>query len=221
MATTITPLASFDEALEFGSGGSVFRDFTPDAGARLMARATRAVENRCTRRMAPFAGLTESQRAQDVDQDILGAADMPLDLTGALGYSQAIAFSSVSMVRDVYLDQYAPVDQDLWTYNVEQILLIRAYGDTQLVENTSIEGPETDTGHFRFHLGIFCPVGTTIRVTYGGGYTVGIPEDLATACILQAMKLAVIGVEPETRKDMSTAELDAEILTLIAPWIRT
>lgn len=218
MATT--PFATFAQAEAFQSGSEVFRSITdPTAQTDLMITATEQIEDRCDRRLSPFT-VTESHRATGVDQDILGSADMPLGLTGALGYSQALAFSSVNMVRDVFLDEYAPRRSDLWTYTVGQIELLRAYGDTQIVDVGEIEGPEPDSGHLRFHLGVFCPVGSWIRVTYSGGYTATTPWALQQACIYQAMKLAIIGAEPEARKELSTAELDAEVLTLIAPYIR-
>jgi hypothetical protein len=217
MATT--PFATFDQAVAWQAGAELLAKYDEASGLDLMISATEEIEDRCDRRLAPFT-VTESHRATGVDQDILGSADMPLDITGALGYSQALAFASVNMVRDVMLEEYAPRRQDLWSYTVTQIELLRAYGDTQIVPATEIEGPEPDTGHFRFHLGVFCPVGTFIRVTYQGGYTAGIPTALNKACIYQAFKLAIVGAEPEARKELSLAELDAMILGQIAPYIR-
>lgn len=217
---TPVPFASFSDAIGFGSGQRMLRDIKdPAVQDRLMMAASKSIENQCQRRLMPFTGLVESVRAQDVDQDILGAADMPMDMAGALGYSQAVAFASVSMVRDIMLEQWAPVQQDNWAYNVDQIKLIRAFGDTQFVNVSQIEGPYPDTGRFRFHLGIFCPVGTTVQITYDGGYQ-ETPDDLWQACIYRAFKFAVVGAEPEKREALSTAELDAEVLTLIAPYIR-
>lgn len=220
MPVTVTPLADFNDAVSWMAGAEILRNVTdPAAQTRLMTWATRSIENQCERRLAPFTGLTESQRATGVDTGILAGSDMPLDLTGALGRSQALAFASTNMVRDIWLREYAPVLQDQWSYTVTQIQLVRAYGDTELVNPSQIEGPEPDTGHLRFRLGTFIPEATTVRVTYDGGYQ-QVPDDLQLACIYRAFKFAVIGAEPETRKEMSTAELDAEVLTLIAPYIR-
>lgn len=220
MAVTVTPLAAFTDAQTWMAGAEILRNVTdPTAQTRLMAQATRSIENQCERRLAPFTGVTESQRAIGVDQGVLAGSDMPLDLTGALGRSQALAFSSTNMVRDIWLREYAPVLPDMWAYTVTQIQLVRAYGDTELVTPSSVEGPEPDSGHIRFRLGTFIPEATTVRVTYDGGYQ-QTPEDLQLACIYRAFKFAVVGSEPETRKDMSTAELDAEVLTLISPYIR-
>lgn len=221
MVDVVSPLASFQEALEFGAGKEILRDFTdPAAQTALMVRATRQIESRCQRRLAAFTGLFESHRAQGVDQDTLGQPDMPLDLASALGVSQAIAFASTSLVRDIWLDNYPPLYQDLWSYNVTAIQLALAYGDVMNVNPAqAVEGPEVDTGWIRLHLGTFCPVGTIIKVTYDGGYQT-VPEDLNTACIYQAFKFAILGAEPEQRKDLSTADLDAEVFSLTVPYIK-
>jgi hypothetical protein len=219
--TTLAPLATFADAVNFGSGALNLRDFTdPSAQTDLMWMATSQIEDRCGRRLAPFTGITESTRAEGVDIDVLGSADMPMNLPTALGFSQSIAFASTDLVRDYMLDQYAPVRSDLWEYSITSIDLLLAYGNTFQVVLGQIQGPQPDTGHIRFNLGTFCPVGTTIVTTYGGGYQTT-PYSLKLATILQAFKFAVIGAEPEQRKDMSTLELDAEILSLIAPYIRS
>jgi hypothetical protein len=40
------------------------------------------------------------------------------------------------------------------------------------------------------------------------------------ATVLTAAKLAIVSAEPQNRKDMSTEELDAEILGLLVGYIR-
>ena len=217
-----TPLASLAQAQAFGSFLELTQNstvWTSGNLAELMVTASRAVESRCDRRLAPFTGLVETSRADGVDIDGMAMDDVPLDLVGALGRSKALAYGATSLVRDVWLREYAPVYPDLWSMTVTQIQLVRAYGDSELVLPSNIEGPESDTGHMRFRLGTFVPPGTTIRVTYNGGYTT-VPDDLVQAAIFQAMKLVLIGAEPEVREGMSTAGLDAELLMLLAPYIR-
>lgn len=218
-----TTLAQWDDIMMIGRANAIFRGIDdPNTQNNLLLRATRAIENKCDRRLVPFT-TTERQRAIGVDQGILAGSDMPLDLSGALGRSQALAFSSTAMVRDIWLEQWAPKFPDYWAYtnwdSSATIQLVRAYGDTELVPPSSIEGPEPSDGHIRFRLGTFIPVGTTVRITYSGGYQT-IPEDLVLACGFQCAKFALLGAEPETRKDMSLNELDAELLGLIAPFIR-
>lgn len=218
--TTLTPLATFADALNFGAGGEIFRAFDdPQAQTDLMWAATQNIEDRCQRRLAPFTNVTESFRAEGVDIDVLGSANMPMYLPQALGYSQSLAFSNFNLVRDIWLEHHAPTRPDLWEYNIIQIALLLAYGGSPLVTTAAIQGPNPDTGWLRMNLGTFCPIGTMIQVTYGGGYN-PVPYPLKLATIFQAMKFAVVGASPEMRKDVNTVELDAEILSLIAPYIR-
>lgn len=214
----LTPLATAADFTAFGALGTLTRDFTAPAVDQLMLRATRTVESRCNRRLAPFT-LTESCRAHGIDIDGRLGDNYPLGLAGALGRSRALSLGVNEMVRDVWLTEFAPKYQDLWAYSNVSIVLARAYGDTENVAGSTLEGPEPDTGHLRFRLGTFIPSGTTVRVTYSGGYQT-VPDDLNMAAVLTAAKLAILSAEPQSRKDMDTVELDAEILGLLVPYIR-
>lgn len=220
--TTLIPLASSADLTEFSSSPELLQNeerWPPSSIDRLMVRATRAIETRCDRRLAPFT-ITETTRAEGVANDSSPNDDVPLDLRSALGRAQSMAFGATSLVRDFWLAQYAPVYQDLWSYSISKIELVTSYGGTQTITPPSnIEGPEADTGHLRLRLGTFCPPGTTVRFTYSGGYS-PIPDDLNLACILQAMKFVMIGAEPYSREGLSTAGLDDEIVGLIASFIR-
>lgn len=216
---TYTPLASASDIQSYPGLAVVTRTWSAAQQATLMTAASRAIESRCERRLAPFSGVTESSKAVGIDVQGVVGDDFPLDLVGALGRSRQMAFGALRMVRDMWLKEYAPIYQDQWSYSLGGILLERAYGDTEAVDVGSLEGPELDTGHIRFRLGTFIPEGTNIRVTYGGGYS-PVPYDLNLACVLQATKLAILTASPEVREGMSTVELDAEILGLIAPFIR-
>lgn len=218
--TTIAPLATFADAQKYGAGAEILRSFTDSQSQTdLMWEATGLIEDRCDRRLALCTSITENHRAEGVDQDVLGGADMPMNLITALGYSQSIAFANTNLVRDFWLDQYPPVRPDAWTYTITSIDIDLAYGDQLTVAQGGIQGP-MPSGWVRLNLGTFCPVGSQIIVTYGCGYSI-VPYSLKMAAILQAFKLAVVGAEPEQRKEMSTAELDAEILSAIAPYIRS
>lgn len=221
MSDTFTPLASATDFTDFGDGlAELVRDFSSPAKDKLMLRATRAVESRCDRRFAPFT-ITETIRAHGIDPAAAESGGLPMDLLGALGRSRARAFGATNQVRDVWLREYAPLYADMWTYTVSNVTLARAWGDTQTVNPTSLEGPEPDSGHLRFRLGTFIPVGTTIRVTYSGGYTLSVPEDLVDATIYTAAKLAIVATEPQSRSGMNLDELDGQILELLAPFIRS
>lgn len=226
MATT-SPLASSVDFTSFGSNAELVQNdkiWTPTALTKLMTRSTAIIESRCGgRRLAPFVGLIESQYAYGLSPDEYGTAgDIPLDLAGALGMSQANVFGVSDMVRRFWLDCCAPQFAELWTYNIQSIQLLRTFGDTQMFTSsffTILQGPENDSGHCRMQIGTYCPVGTTLRITYDGGYTLGVPDDLNLACILQATKLVLVGAEPESR--MSTKQIDDELNMLLAPYARS
>ena len=75
------------------------------------------------------------------------------------------------------------------------ITLIRSYGGTQTLSASQLLTIAPDTGHVFFQLGVFLPVGTTIQVTYGGGYQT-IPADLVRACKYMAASIAVTELDP-------------------------
>lgn len=227
MVTTLTPLATKEDFKEWASNPELTQNEQrwPDSVLdKLMLRATRAIESRCERRLAPFASKVESQRAFGISPDEYGEqGDLPMDLTGALGWSQAASLGVGSMVREFWLEETAPAYQDLWTYDLQSLEILRTFGDTQTFQASdfaALQGPETDTGHVRMQIGTYCPIGSTLRITYGGGYTAGIPDDLTQACILQAMKLVLIGNEPYTREGLSTSILDDELIMLLGPYAR-
>lgn len=230
MATTTAPLASVIDFLGFGSNQELTQNqdiWTQPALARLMLRATAAVESKCQTKLAPFTGHVESCYARGIGADEYGfMGDMAMDQNAAIGMSTAASFGVSDMVRRYWLDQVPPRNQELWVYNVTSIELLRTFGDVQFIDGTLAfgaqlwQGPEVDTGMIRMPIGTLCPQGTTIRTTYDGGYNVSIPEDLNLACILQAMKFLLVGAEPELRAHMETSNLDDELNMLLAPYVR-
>lgn len=223
MAETVSPLATPQDFVEFGSNAELVQNqeiWTPAALLNHMKRATRSVESRCERRLAPFTGLVESCRAEGVDIEQVGAALFPLDLQGALGRSTAAAYGTVNLVRDFWLREFPPNYTELWSYDITSFEIIRFWGDSQFVTPDSLEGPQPDSGHLRVQLGTFLPIGSTVIITYSGGYTAGVPDDLNLACVLQAIKLLLIGAEPELRKGMDTDNLDEELTLLLQPFAR-
>lgn len=226
MVMTLSPLATSADLQEFGSNMELLQNttrWTTPVLDRLMLRATRAVEGKCRRRLAPFSAKVESHRAQGIAPDEYGGQPaMPMDLTGAVGWSQAAAMGVSNMVREFWLDEYPPEYQELWAYNLESVEIERTFSDSQTFTGpdfVSWQGPEPDTGHVKMPIGTYCPTGSTIRVTYGGGYQT-VPDDLNLATVMQAMKFVIVGAEPETRQGMSTAELDTEMALLLAPFER-
>ncbi|MCU1616987.1 MAG: hypothetical protein JWO98_4527 [Frankiales bacterium] len=214
-----TPLASVADMREGPFNYALTGASAPYVEAT-MRRASRHIETRCARRLAPFTALTQADRADGVAMDD-SAPGIPLSLTGTLALSQAAAYgTTTSLVRDVWLAEFAPTYPELWTYSDVSVLVIPPFGGGGQMVADGIEGPETDTGHLRLPYGTYCPVGSTIRVTYSGGYTHGIPEDLAQAAMMQATKYFILGIAPERRAGMSTTDLDAAIDEAIAPYRR-
>lgn len=213
-----TPLASRTDLSAYPILASLIGKWDTGVVDALMIRATRSIEARCNRRLAPFTA-TESHVASGIDAAGQAGAGWPLDLTASLGRSRGAAFGSQTSVRDVWLNEYAPRFSDLWVYSNVSVVLARAVGGTQAVGGATLEGPEPDTGHLRFQLGTWAPVGTTVRVAYSGGYQTT-PASLVEAAIFQATKHVILATEPQTRQSMSLSELEAEISRLLAPFNR-
>lgn len=227
-ATPATPgiLATPEDFVGFGSNAELIQTqtlWTPGAVLNLMRRATVAIETRCKRRLAPFT-KTETHAAYGISPDEYGEqGDLAMNLSGALGYSQAVSLGVASMVREFWLDESAPMYPELWTLTLQSVEILRTFGDTQTFSAADVatwQGPEVDTGHLKMPIGTYCPEGSTVRFTYSGGYTVGVPWDLNQATIFQAVKYVLLGSEPEVRQGMSTEELDDETLVLITNYVR-
>jgi hypothetical protein len=214
-----TSLATATDFKEFGSFSTLVRDLEDPIITKLLDRASRSIESDCDRRLLPFT-ITESSRADGIDSATSDTNGRPLDEIAALGQNEARAYGVSNLVRDIWLDQFAPLYPEMWQYSNISIELARAIGGNTTLTGSTLEGPEPDTGHLRVRLGTFMPAGTTVRVTYSGGYQT-IPEDLNTATIFKAAKFAILAAEPQSRKGMTTADLDAAILDLISPFIRS
>jgi hypothetical protein len=217
VADTVTPLATAAQMQE-GAFADLVRSFSAQALSDLMIEATRECEGDIGRRLAPFAGLTESHRAEGIDPDeYADSANLPMDLQGTLGRSYAMALGASTLVRHCWLNEYAPRHPELWSYSNVAITLVRSYGGTQQVTQSQILTTNPDTGHVLFQLGLFMPIGTIVQVTYGGGYQT-VPADLVRACKYMAASIAVTeldpmlqshGHDPDMLRDKASAILDA------------
>lgn len=199
MATdTPTPLCSWAQLTE-GAFADLVRGYTnPQAQTDVLSEATRICEGSegAGRRLAPFTGLVETERATGIDPDeYIDAGNVPLDLAGTLGLSYAYSMGTTSLVRHGWLSQYAPRYPDLWTYSVESILISRSYGGDQLVNLANVRGPYADSGEIWFPIGTFLPVGSIITYTYGGGYST-MPADLCRAGKLTTASLVARELDP-------------------------
>lgn len=217
-ADTPIPLASTADFNE-GPFADLTRGFDARAHARLMISATRACESACDRRLALFTGLVETQRADAMDIEDALDSYIPLDPTSQLGFSRAQSLGSTLLTRHFWVREYPPRYADLWQGSISDIHVFRSFsGDQQVLVSTVQYEP--DTGHCRFQLGTFIPPGTTIKVTYGGGYN-PVPVDLMEASRFMAASIAIKQLDPEARPSGHDAnELRAEAMEMLAPYVR-
>jgi hypothetical protein len=174
---------------------------------QLMVEATRRCESECDRRLAPFTGLTESQRASGVDVEDVADAYVPLDPTAQLGVSRAASLGATLLVRHCWVREFPPRYPDLWTGSITAITLSLAFAGAISVNPAGIQF-EPDTGHIRFQMGTFLPPGSTITCTYTGGYTT-VPADLVRAGRLMAASIAATELDPlqnDGRHDVKALE---------------
>lgn len=211
------PLATAAQMSE-GPFANLVSGFSPDAVANVMVEATRLCESEVHRRLAPFT-IIESHRAEGIDPDEYSdAANLPLDLAGTLGRSYAYALGASSLVRHVWLNEYAALYPEFWSYSNVAVTIFRSYGGSENVPVTQLTGPEVDSGHVWFQLGKFIPVGSLIRVTYAGGYTT-VPADLVRACKYMAASIVVRELDPvDNEHDPELLHQDA--LLALSPYLR-
>lgn len=198
-------------------------DLEPSLLADILVEATTHLEDLTGRRLAPFTGHIFQERLFGIDPMEYGNnADMPLDIYGSLGLSQAIALGASTLVRHFWLDQFAPVYPELWTYTIKSMTIFRTYGDYQPIQfnDGGIRGPDVTDGHVWLRLGTFAPEGSRVQVVYDGGYTKGIPPSLRRACLFQAAKFVILEFEPQVRREMNLDEIESQVNKLISPWIR-
>lgn len=219
--TTYQPLAVTAD-LEATPLYDVVRRYSSGNIDTLMVAASYAIEDLCGCRLAPFSGLTESSRATATDIDEswdVGSA--PLDTAGALAQSRAQSLGASQLVRQCWVRNRPPTRPDLWTGAVSSISILRAVSGSQVIGPSSIGGAiqfEPDIGHIRFYYGSFIPVGSTLLVTYSGGYST-VPPSLVRATCYEAAKMAFLELDPEARPDMDLAELDKMIETLCSAYL--
>lgn len=218
-ADSVVPLASAS-ALTEGAFADLVRSYSNQAVNDIMIEATRACETECARRLAPFT-ITESHRAEGVDPDeMTDSANLPMDLQGSLGRSYAAALSTSTLIRHVWLNEYAPVFQEMWSSTINSVSVIRSYGGGQTVSNSQILATENDTGHMWFQLGLFLPFGSWVRVNYSGGYTT-VPADLRRACVYMAAAIVCRELDPMQSSGHNATDLEALSVAWLSSYVRS
>lgn len=217
-ADGVVPLVSPVQFTE-GAFGDLASSVQPGTLSDILGEATRLCEEQCGRRLAPFT-ITEMHRATGIDPDeYADSANLPMDIQGTLGASYASALSVSPLVRHAWVQECAPFYQDMWTYSDVSVTVIRSYGGTQDLSAANIlGGPEPDTGHLWFQLGMFIPVGSRIQVTYSGGYTT-VPASLVRAAKYMAASIICRELNPDdSAHDPDLLREDAT--AILASWAR-
>jgi hypothetical protein len=189
----------------------------------VLLEATQHIEDRTGRRLAPFTGHVLQDAMFGIDPNEYGGNDnIPLSAQGSLGISlaQGYGFGAGNLVRHIWLDHFAPMRPELWTYHVQSIQIYTTFGGSQDLTNSGFLGPDSTDGHLWLRMGTFAPEGSRFQIIYDGGYTLGIPPALKRACLMQAVKFYVLDAEPQNRKDMKLDEIDLQISLLLGPWNR-
>jgi hypothetical protein len=213
-----TPLATVAQFTE-GPFANLVSGYSTQAQNDLMLQATRACEDACDRRLTPFVNIVETQRADAMDIEDAMDAYVPLDPTSQLGFSRAQSLGSTLLTRHFWVREFPPRYPELWTGNISAINLFRSYSGVQAVAVSGIQY-EPDTGHCRFQLGTFVPPGTTIQVTYSGGYAT-VPASLVQACQYMAASMAVKQLDPvDGRSGHDPDALRSDALEMLAPFTR-
>lgn len=217
-ADTPAPLAGVASFME-GPFANLVSGYSAQAQSNLMLQATRACESTCDRRLSPFTGVMETQRADAMDIEDALDAYIPLDPTSQLGFSRAQSLGSTLLTRHFWVREHPPRYPELWAGSIASISLYRSYSGAQSVAVNTIQY-EPDTGHVRFQLGTFVPPGTTIQVTYSGGYAT-VPADLVQACQYMAASMAVKQLDPvDGRSGHDPDALRTGALEMLAPYTR-
>lgn len=192
--------------------------WTEDIVTEYLLEGTRMCEDACGRRFVPFT-VTETHRAEGIDPDEGGGdANVPMSIQSTLGFSYANAIGGQDLVRHCWLDERAPRYLEMWAYTNVSVSIIRSYGGTQDVPAGQIlNGPEPDTGHLWFQLGLYLPVGSRIQVTYTGGYQLAIPASLTRAARFMTASNIVRDLNPGST-DHNPDQLYANAMRVLAPW---
>lgn len=226
---TITSLAQLTDLVPSGPGAQaptplydIVKNWSTTAQQDLLNAATQHIEELTDRRLIPFTNLQESIRAQDVDADSDADIAIPYDTNTMLGYSRAVSLGTTQMVRHMRVHHWPAHYPDLWTGSLSQVVIYRSFSGQQTitVAGSTIQF-EADTGHVRFSLGTYIPIGSTLVATYSGGYST-VPRSLVRACLKCATEMALGDMRPQQphRGDFDEVQLHDEWMGLIAPYMR-
>jgi hypothetical protein len=186
--------------------------------------ATREIEDRTSRRIAPFTGHLDELGLTGINPNEYGGAssNTPMSLQGSLGQSYADSLGINNMIRRFWLNEYAPRYPEMWEYQVTEMKVQTTYGSWQEVglQGGGLIDLEKTNGFAWLQIGFFAPEESRIRIVYNGGYVYDTPGSLQRACLLQAVEFLIMESEPQQRAHMSIDELERQITKLVAPWVK-
>jgi hypothetical protein len=186
--------------------------------------ATREIEDRTSRRLAPFTDHLEELGLTGINPNEFGggSANVPMSLQGSLGQSYANSLGINGLVRRFWINEYAPRYPEMWEYQVTEMQILTTYGSWQNVTsgNGNLIALEKTNGFAWLQIGFFAPEESRVRVVYSGGYVYDIPGSLQRACLLQAVEFLIMESEPQQRLNHSIDELERQITKLVAPWVK-
>jgi hypothetical protein len=201
--------------------GDLVKDWSEQALSDLLVESTRICEGEAGgRRLAPFT-VTETTRADGIDPDEYPPGmSMPMPIQGTVGWSEALSLGANDLVRHCWVSQFPPRYPDLWAYSGVSVTVIRSYAGTETLQPSQVlDGPD-NLGHLWFMIGTLIPVGSRVRVTYSGGYTVAIPADLVRAARLVGAWLAIGELNPGST-DHDPGRLYSDALMILANYARS
>jgi hypothetical protein len=185
--------------------------------------ATREIEDRTSRRLAPFTGHVDELGLTGVNPNEYGGSggNMPMSLQGSLGQSYADSLGVNGLIRRFWLNEYAPRYPEMWEYQIVEMKIQTTYNSWQDVTSQSgLIDLEKTNGFAWLQIGFFAPEESRIRICYNGGYVYDTPGSLQRACLLQAVEFLILESEPQQRSHMSIDELERQITKLVAPWVK-
>lgn len=213
-----TPLATVNDLVATPLS-EIVRDFPGAQDGTLMVRASRSVETYCERRLAPFT-KSETKRVDDYDVEDQDADwSGPLPSSAILGLSRARSMGGASaLVRTINLREWPPRWEELWTGSLVSVVAYPPLAGSVTIPTSGIQF-EPDIGHMRLSLGTYVPMGSTVVITYTGGYTT-VPDDLIQATIFEAIEQAFVWISSERKGDVDLSELRTKKQELLAPYVR-
>lgn len=220
MSTPTPPMIATQDDLNRGAFAKIVKVYLagndPSYLDARLAGAAQTIEDLCGgRRFMPFT-VTENSIADGINID----QGMDIGLRDMGGFAANLDFGRPSsygdLVRDLWVDETPPTRTDLWTYSDVSISIRPLWGGWLTVDSTMFVGPD-ETGHITLNLGVVCPIGSRVTITYSGGYQ-PYPLALVEACRLETVRQLMLEIDPGHAQHIDETELLADIYSKLDPY---